>query len=239
MEQNSNCKKCGNALGEQVNVCSTCGLIQDTFYYKSRVAAASLAIFGGIFGAHRFYLGKWWGIFYLLFFWTYIPWLVGLIEGIVFLSTSQENWNEKYNQGISAGSEKGTVVVVLAVIVPAVAIIGVIAAVALPAYQDFTFRAKVSEAITISSNARLAVAEYAIREQQWPENHTTVGVEANPQSKYVSSIEIDKGVIYVNMNADSGITGAVVYVPSYSETGIDWSCKESTIPSKYLPATCR
>lgn len=235
----SHCKSCGSEVDGDIPKCPNCGAIQDTFTYKSRIAAATLAIFGGIFGAHRFFLGQWWGIFYLLFFWTYIPWIVGLVEGIVFLATSQDNWNKKYNQGISAGTEKGTVVIVLAVILPAIAVMGIIAAIAIPAYQDYTIRAKLADAHILSDSVMEAVEVYAIREREWPESIDSVGINQHPESPHVSSIEIDQGVVYINISPESGSTGTIIYVPTSTESGITWSCKESTVPAKYLPPKCR
>lgn len=64
---------------------------------KSKVLAGVLAIFFGTFGVHKFYTGHvGWGIVYLLFFWTYIPAMVGFVEGIIYLCTSNENFNMKY-----------------------------------------------------------------------------------------------------------------------------------------------
>ncbi len=72
-----------------------------TEYYpykqKSKVLAGILAILFGWIGIHKFYTGHvGWGVVYVLFFWTYIPAIVGLIEGIVYLCTSNENFNLKY-----------------------------------------------------------------------------------------------------------------------------------------------
>src|ERR1700733_15103393 len=64
---------------------------------KNKVAAGLLAIFLGDFGAHKFYLGQTGvGILYLVFFWTFIPALVGLAEGIVFLTMSDYDFNVRY-----------------------------------------------------------------------------------------------------------------------------------------------
>ena len=60
------------------------------------MAAGLLALFVGGLGIHRFYLGQWWGLFYLLFFWTFIPAIIAFFEGIVFLCTSDEAWNLRY-----------------------------------------------------------------------------------------------------------------------------------------------
>ena len=63
---------------------------------KSKLAAGLLGIFLGDFGAHKFYLGKpGMGILYLLFFWTGIPAVIGLIEGILYLLQSDKDFQQK------------------------------------------------------------------------------------------------------------------------------------------------
>jgi len=65
---------------------------------KSRITAGLLALFVGFFGIHKFYLKQiGLGIIYLLFCWTGIPGIIALIEGIIFLSMSDDDFNEKYN----------------------------------------------------------------------------------------------------------------------------------------------
>lgn len=65
---------------------------------RNKYIAALLAIFLGLFGIHKFYLGqKTAGIIYLIFFWTGIPEILGIIEGIIYLFTSEESFNKKYN----------------------------------------------------------------------------------------------------------------------------------------------
>lgn len=66
---------------------------------KSKLASALLAIFLGDFGAHKFYLGRpGMGILYLLFFWTGIPAVIGIIEGIIYLLQSEETFQEKHGR---------------------------------------------------------------------------------------------------------------------------------------------
>ena len=66
---------------------------------KSKVAAGLLGIFLGGFGIHKFYLGKiGMGILYLVFCWTYIPAIIGFIEGIIYLTMSDQNFNMKYSK---------------------------------------------------------------------------------------------------------------------------------------------
>ena len=64
---------------------------------KSKVAAGLLAIFLGGLGVHKFYLGQiGLGIVYLLFCWTFIPAIVGFVEGIIYLTTSDSKWANRY-----------------------------------------------------------------------------------------------------------------------------------------------
>jgi TM2 domain-containing membrane protein YozV len=66
---------------------------------RSRVLAALLAICLGGIGIHKFYLGRiWWGILYILFCWTFVPALIGLIEGIILIAMSDNTFVMKYGQ---------------------------------------------------------------------------------------------------------------------------------------------
>ncbi|MFW6052641.1 MAG: NINE protein [Desulfosalsimonas sp.] len=91
------CRGCGKEIHEDARTCPHCGAPQRAAAQgKNKVVAGLLALFLGGLGIHRFYLGQWWGIFYLLFVWTFIPSFVSLVEGIVFLVTSDEVWEQKY-----------------------------------------------------------------------------------------------------------------------------------------------
>lgn len=73
---------------------------RDLVFTKSKVAAGVLGILLGAFGAHKFYTGKWvQGLIYLVFFWTYIPAIVGFIEGIRYLVISDESFAKQYDNG--------------------------------------------------------------------------------------------------------------------------------------------
>ena len=131
------CRDCGAKVSKSATSCPSCGAKQAKGG-RSKVAAGLLAIFLGGFGIHRFYLGQWWGIFYLLLFWTWIPGLIALVEGIVFLVSNEENWDMKYGnkQGMSA------LVMVLIAFFAIVPIIGILAAVAIPAYDNYVQKAQ-------------------------------------------------------------------------------------------------
>ncbi len=68
-------------------------------YTKSKVVAGVLGILLGGIGVHKFYLGRWgWGIIYLLLCWTYIPAVIGLIEGIIYLCSNEEAFAAKHDR---------------------------------------------------------------------------------------------------------------------------------------------
>lgn len=95
------CRGCGLPLHRSAPLCPHCGAPQSQPHFeseKSRVAAALLALILGGFGAHKFYLGETGlGVLYLLFCWTFIPAIAGLIEGIIYLSMSDERFGRKYD----------------------------------------------------------------------------------------------------------------------------------------------
>lgn len=92
------CRACGNSIDSRAELCPKCGVRQKTAAgTQSRVNAALLALFLGGLGAHKFYLGKpALGLVYLIFCWTFIPAVVALIEGIGYLSMSDEAFAEKH-----------------------------------------------------------------------------------------------------------------------------------------------
>lgn len=90
------CRGCGKEIHESASACPHCGAAQRSGAGKSKVTAGVLALLLGGLGVHRFYLGQWWGIFYLLFCWTFIPAIVAFVEGIVFLVQDDATWNAKY-----------------------------------------------------------------------------------------------------------------------------------------------
>lgn len=98
-KDNKFCTNCGAQIDEKAEICPKCGVRQPqgTLGKKSRVTAAIFAFFLGGLGVHKFYLGRVaQGILYILFIWTFIPSIIAFIEGIVYLTMSDEAFAQKY-----------------------------------------------------------------------------------------------------------------------------------------------
>src|SRR5258708_613852 len=93
------CRACGGPIDPRAEICVRCGVRQRSASGsgRNRVTAAVFALLLGGLGAHKFYLGQpGLGVLYLLFCWTFVPAIVGLVEGIVYLSMSDEAFSAKY-----------------------------------------------------------------------------------------------------------------------------------------------
>lgn len=91
------CRGCGKEIHESAISCPQCGAQQGkSSAGKSKVTAGVLALLLGGIGIHKFYLGAWgWGIVYILFVWTWIPAIIALVEGIRYLTLSDDEFNNK------------------------------------------------------------------------------------------------------------------------------------------------
>ncbi|EMT1450735.1 pilin, partial [Neisseria gonorrhoeae] len=123
--------------------------------------------------------------------------------------------------------QKGFTLIELMIVI---AIVGILAAVALPAYQDYTARAQVSEAILLAEGQKSAVTEYYLNHGEWPENNTSAGV-ASPgeiKGKYVESVTVAKGVVTATMKSDGvnkEIKGKKLSLWARREAGsVKWFC---------------
>ena len=128
-----------------------------------------------------------------------------------------------------------------------VAIIGILAAIAIPAYQDYITRSKVTELVTAASACKASISEYYQSQNAFPADLSASGCASNP-TRYVSSLSVgaSTGVISVVASTGTGAiptaaAGSYILTPTANSTvgTIDWSCTASSIPKKYLPANCR
>ena len=124
-----------------------------------------------------------------------------------------------------------------------VAIIGILAAVAIPAYQDYTIRAKVSEGVGLAAAAKTSVSEFRLSSNAFPTGNTSAGISTNIVSKYVTGVVVSgAGLISVGLNNTSvGTTGTIQFSPTFANSTVDWSCSGAgtTVLDKYLPSNCR
>jgi type IV pilus assembly protein PilA len=132
-----------------------------------------------------------------------------------------------------------------------VAIIGILAALAVPAYQDYTIRSKVSEAASLASAARTAVDVYysetgtlSLPAQGGAVNdrHVSLGLSlpTSYTAKYVNKVEVaDDGVITVTLQDLNELGQAsaktVIYTPRNNEGNLEWVVSGGTVPAKYEP----
>jgi len=125
-----------------------------------------------------------------------------------------------------------------------VAIIGILAAIAIPAYQDYTIRAQVSEGLSLSSGAKASIGEYYALRGIFPTDNTEAGLEApgNIVGKYVLSVAAAANVITVTFGNDAHAVisaNAVTLIATYNLGSIRWVCTGVGIADKHLPAACR
>ncbi|MCL5707517.1 pilin [Neisseria meningitidis] len=162
--------------------------------------------------------------------------------------------------------QKGFTLIELMIVI---AIVGILAAVALPAYQDYTARAQVSEAILLAEGQKSAVTEYYLNHGIWPSDNSAAGVASSPsdiKGKYVQSVTVANGVITAQMassNVNKEIKDKKLSLWAKRQDGsVKWFCGQPVqrananganndevtaatgkgtdkIDTKHLPSTCR
>ncbi|HEZ5392461.1 TPA: pilin [Neisseria meningitidis] len=158
--------------------------------------------------------------------------------------------------------QKGFTLIELMIVI---AIVGILAAVALPAYQDYTARAQVSEAILLAEGQKSAVTEYYLNHGIWPGDNSSAGVASSStiKGKYVKSVEVKNGVVTATMlssGVNKEIQGKKLSLWAKRQNGsVKWFCGQPVtrnaanakddavtadadgkkIDTKHLPSTCR
>jgi type IV pilus assembly protein PilA len=127
-----------------------------------------------------------------------------------------------------------------------VAIIGILAAIAIPAYLDYAIRSQVAHGINLASAAKVAVAEYYQDQGDYPTDNTTAGLAAagSIRGRYVTQVEVTAGgnieVTFGN-EVNIKIVDAVLTVSATNNDGsLSWACTgDATLVEKWLPPACR
>ena len=142
--------------------------------------------------------------------------------------------------------QKGFTLIELMIVI---AIIGILAAIALPAYQDYVARSQMSEAMNLAGGQKSAVTEYHSNKGEWPSNNSLAGIAEASQinGRYVASVTVTtNGVITATMksagvsdkikNATLTLTGKA---DATSAGSYVWQCNTPSTYVKYVPSSCR
>jgi len=153
--------------------------------------------------------------------------------------------------------QKGFTLIELMIVV---AIIGILAAIAIPAYQDYTIRAQVTEGLNLASAVKTGVSESFANTGSWPADLAALGMTSAPSGKYVTSVNVTTGTIQIfyGDQANQNVTGQELDLqPKVSGNGdVIWNCgyhtvvgsppisgdsnaNATTVTAKYLPQNCR
>lgn len=134
---------------------------------------------------------------------------------------------------------------------------GILAAISIPAYQDYTIRAQVAEGLSLAASAKASVAEYYAQNKDWPSDASTTGVQPI-HGNYVKSVTVANGSVVITYGGRANsqlVDQRLILIPGAREDGsIVWTCGEKAVPEgvdlapgpqgadmppKYLPSDCR
>jgi len=229
-------RQCGAKISPNDALCSSCGARQPIGKPRSKVTAGLLAIFLGWLGAHRFYLGQWWGIIY--FFFGLLAWPIAIVEGIVFFVTPKSSWDEKYDnvKGL------GTALILIFGFILFIAVTGILAAIAIPAYMDYTIRAKIDAALPAVERTKAHLERYILEQNVLPNSNLEAGLPEKITGKNLHSIKIlQGGIMQVSFKSDNSKLDekSILWVPEVKNGLVRWDCSGGSLSRQHRPSQCR
>lgn len=127
-----------------------------------------------------------------------------------------------------------------------IAIIGTLAAIAIPAYQNYTIRAQVAEGLSLASGTQVAMGEYFMNTGAWAAHNVNAAVadKFEINGTYVRSVDVDDNIIEIiyGKDAHTAIFGKMIHLTAAENDGsIVWTCSSpgSSIQLEHLPVACR
>ena len=124
-----------------------------------------------------------------------------------------------------------------------IAILGILMAIAIPAYQDYTVRAKVSEGLNVAAASKLAVAETYQTTSTFPGTNAAAGLPTATKitGNNVLSVGVSgAGLVTITYTGDTAINNStVILTPAAGSGSVTWTCTGGTVLDKYRPANCR
>lgn len=133
--------------------------------------------------------------------------------------------------------QKGFTLIELMIVV---AIIGILAAIAIPAYQNYTKRSHVTEGLSLAGGAKTAVTEYYSSNGKWPTSNLQAGIATTITGNAVRSVVVsNSGTITVTYNTKADAGKTIVLKGSDSSGAVQWNCTGGDLDAKYRPSNCR
>lgn len=120
-----------------------------------------------------------------------------------------------------------------------VAIIGLLAAIALPAYQTYTKKAHVLEGLNLSAAAKTSVWDYWSSNGTFPSNNQAAGLNSTIAGHAVKSVNVSSGNISISYNSLVTDNSTIILSPNNTRGSIEWNCQGGTLANKYRPVSCR
>jgi prepilin-type N-terminal cleavage/methylation domain-containing protein len=140
-------------------------------------------------------------------------------------------------QNFNRSVQKGFTLIELMIVI---AILGILIAIALPAYQDYTIRTKNAECLNVAAAAKLAVSETFQSNNAWPATNAAAGYAFLPSS-YCADVQVGAGGVIVATTQATGAAGTFTLTPASAiDSGrVEWACTNSFTNQAHSPAECR